>query len=169
MAKKTKREECPGFYEVSGYTTSDGKKVDSYTRQCWKHGGSGFVRDEDPDNDGTIYTPEPQKNPSDEILNFEGEEIGPYGPKELPTISIYDLWKNSGGEAASGSNIPNSDSGSSVGEWLGSAIGVLANLAAVGGDIYSNYFHNKKDTETNFSSTNLTNSNSNGLKILTVK
>ena len=29
---------CQGFYEVSGYTTDDGKKVDSYTRRCWKHG-----------------------------------------------------------------------------------------------------------------------------------
>ena len=30
--------ECPGYYEVSGYTTKDGKKVDSYIRKCWKHG-----------------------------------------------------------------------------------------------------------------------------------
>ena len=36
---------CPGYYEVSGYTTKDGKHVEDYIRQCWKHGngssGSG--------------------------------------------------------------------------------------------------------------------------------
>ena len=31
--------DCQGYYEVSGYTTKDGKKVDDYIRQCWKHGG----------------------------------------------------------------------------------------------------------------------------------
>ena len=31
-------QDCQGFYEVSGYTTDDGKKVESYTRRCWKHG-----------------------------------------------------------------------------------------------------------------------------------
>ncbi len=31
---------CVGSYEVSGYTRSDGKKVDSYTRTCGaKHSG----------------------------------------------------------------------------------------------------------------------------------
>ena len=34
-------QDCQGYYEVSGYTTDDGKKVDSYTRRCWKHGGGG--------------------------------------------------------------------------------------------------------------------------------
>ena len=38
MSEKQKSD-CPGSYEVSGYTTDDGKKVDSYTRTCWKHGG----------------------------------------------------------------------------------------------------------------------------------
>ena len=44
MTEKQKSD-CPGFYEVSGYTTDSGKKVDSYTRSCWKHGGgaSGSV------------------------------------------------------------------------------------------------------------------------------
>ena len=41
--EKQNKSDCPGYYEVSGYTTSDGKKVDSYTRTCWKHGsGGGF-------------------------------------------------------------------------------------------------------------------------------
>ena len=38
MSEKQKSD-CPGSYEVSGYTTDKGKKVDSYTRTCWKHGG----------------------------------------------------------------------------------------------------------------------------------
>ena len=38
MSEKQKSD-CPGSYEVSGYTTDSGKKVDSYTRHCWKHGG----------------------------------------------------------------------------------------------------------------------------------
>lgn len=28
---------CSGSYPVSGYTRSDGSKVDSYVRNCWKH------------------------------------------------------------------------------------------------------------------------------------
>ena len=41
MNKKNRKEEqtnCPGYYQVSGYTTKDGKEVNDYTRQCWKHG-----------------------------------------------------------------------------------------------------------------------------------
>ena len=41
MTNKNENSECSGSYEVSGYTTSDGKKVGSYTRNCWKHGGGG--------------------------------------------------------------------------------------------------------------------------------
>lgn len=33
------KKDCPGSYEVSGYTLDSGKKVDSYIRSCWKHGG----------------------------------------------------------------------------------------------------------------------------------
>ena len=36
-------QDCQGFYEVSGYTTDDGKKVDSYTRRCWKHGAMNII------------------------------------------------------------------------------------------------------------------------------
>ena len=39
MSEK-QRLDCSGSYEVSGYTTDKGKKVDSYIRNCWKHGGS---------------------------------------------------------------------------------------------------------------------------------
>lgn len=28
---------CPGSYPVSGYKTADGKIVEGYTRECWKH------------------------------------------------------------------------------------------------------------------------------------
>ena len=41
MTNKKEKSDCKGYYEVSGYTTDDGKKIDSYTRRCWKHGGSG--------------------------------------------------------------------------------------------------------------------------------
>ena len=33
-----KQTDCQGYYEVSGYTTKDGKHVEDYIRQCWKHG-----------------------------------------------------------------------------------------------------------------------------------
>ena len=38
MVDKNENSQCTGSYEVSGYTTKDGKVVDSYIRQCWKHG-----------------------------------------------------------------------------------------------------------------------------------
>ncbi len=41
MTNKKENSQCTGSYEVSGYTTSDGKKVGSYTRTCWKHGSGG--------------------------------------------------------------------------------------------------------------------------------
>lgn len=42
MVKKEKQQsDCTGYYEVSVYTTDDGKKVDGYTRRCWKHGEGG--------------------------------------------------------------------------------------------------------------------------------
>ena len=41
-----KNNNCPGYYHVSGYTTQDGKQVDDYTRQCWKHGGGGVSENE---------------------------------------------------------------------------------------------------------------------------
>ena len=48
MTNKKENSECSGSYEVSGYTTGNGKKVDSYTRTCWKHGsGSGIHNTQD--------------------------------------------------------------------------------------------------------------------------
>ena len=38
-------QKCQGYYEVSGYTIDDGKKVDSYTRRCWKHSNGGGIVD----------------------------------------------------------------------------------------------------------------------------
>ena len=54
---------CQGYYEVSGYTTKDGKKVDDYVRQCWKH-GSGGVQD-------TQYNIEKTNEKLNEISNKE--------------------------------------------------------------------------------------------------
>ena len=41
---ENQKSDCQGSYDVSGYTTKDGKKVDSYTRTCWKHGESNGVQ-----------------------------------------------------------------------------------------------------------------------------
>lgn len=37
IGKNQPGEACTGSYYVSGYTTKDGKKVEGYTRDCWKH------------------------------------------------------------------------------------------------------------------------------------
>ena len=44
MTNKNENSGCSGSYEVSGYTTGDGKKVGSYTRTCWKHGSGNGVQ-----------------------------------------------------------------------------------------------------------------------------
>ena len=43
MKEKQENQTCQGYYEVSGYTTKDGKKVDDYIRQCWKHGVTNII------------------------------------------------------------------------------------------------------------------------------
>ena len=66
MVNKKEKNECSGSYEVSGYTTSDGKKVDSYTRKCWKHGGVSESKTQDTENiSGKLYEMQSEKNNND--------------------------------------------------------------------------------------------------------
>ena len=77
MSEKQKSD-CPGYYEVSGYTTSDGKKVDSYTRTCWKHGGGASGSGVQNTQESIDKTNEKL----DEINNKIGREYG----KKYPNI-----------------------------------------------------------------------------------
>lgn len=130
MKNRQKNEQCSGYYEVSGYTTDDGKKVDGYTRRCWKHGEGTAISNL---NEG--------KNP---YPNTVFQQTNPPIDTPIPTAD---------GEN-SDQNTPNSDSGNTAGDWLGTAFDILTKVATAGGQMYLDYLLNKNNEKTTFSAVN---------------
>ena len=81
MTKKEKQD-CPGYYEVSGYTTSNGKKVDDYIRHCWKHGYSNVNQNINFDQDPIFK----KGNPTEESVPNDGSSPTNSKPDWSPVL-----------------------------------------------------------------------------------